>query len=152
MLAFTMINLGTALIKAKKEPDLAIEMLEGALGIAEDLGDVLTRLAAQQHLAEALAQAGRPDDALAAAKAQHAEAERIGYVKLEIEALRTLGDLYLARLDVALARTSYDAILRIARDRNDQRAEGGVGLGGMADLALHEGDKATAIKLLERRL
>ncbi len=68
----TLTNLATALVALKQEPDLAVEMLENALGIAEDLGAVRAELAARQALVEALEQCGRLDDALATAKVQQA--------------------------------------------------------------------------------
>jgi tetratricopeptide (TPR) repeat protein len=106
MLTLVLVNLGTALVAGNRESALAAEMLDKALGIAEDLGDVRTQIAARQKLAEALGQCGRYDDALAAAKAQRAEAKLTGDLDMEVNAIRTIGDLHLAVADVASARDS----------------------------------------------
>jgi tetratricopeptide (TPR) repeat protein len=150
-LACTMNNLGVTLVTAQKEPLLAVEMLERALGIATDLGDQQLRFSVHAHLAQALAQAGRHDEALEIAKSQHSEAARIGYTKFEVDALQSIGDLYLASGDMAAAEASFETMLQIAHDRSDQSAQRKA-LGAMAQAAVHKRDKGSAIKLLEESL
>lgn len=151
MLALTMTNIGTALVATKTEAALAIEMLEKAIGIAEDLDDWRTQFGARVQLAQALAESGRLDEALAKAKAQQAEAASIGYQGFEIDALRTVGDIHLAMGDIPAARASYEELAQIASDRCDPDAERKA-VGGMAELALRQGDNATALRFLEKRL
>lgn len=151
LLALTLINLGTALVTVKSEPEFAVEMLESALGITEGLGDLRSQLAARQRLAMALGQSGRLEDALATAKVQHAEVVRTGYLDMEADAILAIGDLYLATGDVASARASYETLMQLVHDRSDQAAERKA-ISALTDLALHEMDKATAARLLEQRL
>ena len=151
MLALTLVNCGTALVALDNEPDFAIELLENALGIAEDLDDVRTQLAARQKLAEALGQTGRLAEALAMANEQREESAKAGFHRLETEAMHTIGDLHLADSNVTLARASYEELLQVARDRSDQTTEH-VAIGALAQLALHQGDKVGAVNLFEQQL
>lgn len=151
MLAFALMYLGTALVKSSTETALAVELLESAAGIAEDLGDTQLRFSALQSLVNALEQTGRLQDAFAIAKAQHADAIGIGYLGQEADALRTLGDLHLKNDDVASARATYEELMRIARDHDDKPTERNA-LAGLANLALHEGNSETAASLLEQQL
>ena len=149
-LAFALTNLGIALVSLHSEPNTAVEMLQNALGIAEDLGDVRAQLAARESLAEALGQAGRADDALATANAQYAEAVRTGYTDQEANAICTIGDLHLAMGNVASARASFEQLMEIARERSDQAIECKA-LRALARLAVHDGDNASAVRLRRER-
>jgi tetratricopeptide (TPR) repeat protein len=151
MLAMTMANIGVALVAGKTETPLAIEMLERALGIAEDLDDFRARLAARAALADAFVQNGRQSDALALARAQQSDAASVGYYSIEIEAIRKQGDIYIEMNDIAAARATYESLATIARDRNDLDA-GRDAVSGKAKIAINERDNTTAITLLEERI
>lgn len=150
-LASTMNNLGATLILGKTDPALAVEMLEGAFVIAESLGDRQMQFLVRASLVDALAQSNRSDDAIVLAQSQYEEAASIGYTKFEVDALRGIGELHLAKGDTTAAQALFEKMLQIARNRSDDYAKGKA-LGAMAELALHKGDRGLAIKLLEERL
>lgn len=151
MLSLTMINLGKALVSTHTEPSLAVEMLTDAAEIAEDIGDLRGEFIARGDLASALAQAGRPDDAVATAKALFDDAAATGHTPTEVDALETLGEVYLGRGEVELARKAYEQLVAIAGDR-DFPSAASKSLEGFARIALHEGQRARAIEYLQKRL
>lgn len=151
MLSLTLINLGKALLGARTEPSLAVEMLTGAVEIAKDINDLRAELTARGDLAIALVQAGRMEEAFAAANALRDDAAKMGDTPTEVEALATLGELYLKKSEVELARKVYEEQATIARDRDFQPAQE-KSLEGFARIALFEGKKSVAIQYLEMRL
>jgi tetratricopeptide (TPR) repeat protein len=146
-----MANLGASLVSAKNEPTLAVEMLEGAFGIAVDLGDWRLQYLARSHLPDALALTERPEEALKMAQSLHMDAAKIGYTKFEIDALKTIVELQLAQGEVVAVEDSFKSMLRIAQDRDDQAGQLRA-LNGRAQVELHKGGREAAIRLLDDSL
>ncbi len=145
-----MLKLGEALQTVGRWPE-AETMLENALALARQLGDLHGRAAAQTALAEHMRKQGRYDDA-----ATRLLRARLNYEELGDEAgigqvLQFSGILAAQRGDYQTARVLWGESLEIRRRLNDKSSIASL-LNNLGIVARYQGEYATTQRLYEESL
>jgi ATP/maltotriose-dependent transcriptional regulator MalT/DNA-binding SARP family transcriptional activator len=100
--------------------EAALSELERALTLADLTGFASFRALGLTNRGEALFRLGRLDEAVADLEAAKAIYQRMGSRSLAYP-LQSLGDVYMARGDVALARAAYEEAAGLAEQADDQQ-------------------------------
>jgi class 3 adenylate cyclase/tetratricopeptide (TPR) repeat protein len=145
-----LLKLGEALQPVGRWPE-AESVLEEALTLARQLGDVHGRASCQLALADLLRKQGQYEDASARLMRARLNFEELGDEAGVGQVLHSAGTLVAQRGDYERARTLYEESLEIRRRLGDEPAIGSL-LSNMGIIARYLGDYETAKTLYEESL
>jgi tetratricopeptide (TPR) repeat protein len=117
------------LLAAHDPPDACLDPRQQRMPIPPDeaLAEAVARIRNEMTLVYALAWSHRTEAALERARAIRLDAETLGYVPLVAEAYAVLGEVYLARGDVATSAEHRRHALRLAEQSDHDRLRADVG-------------------------